>query len=627
MSTPVSNLTQEFIDAANAVYTHFDTTHSIGALTPLTGLNGIAIASLNEAHGFYAQAYSDTQGNVIVAFEGVYDGNGDAYYNGTVAASKDLERGLAPKAFADAIAFTNMVHQLYSAAPIYVAGHSLGGAEAQAVASNLSFISGGMTFGAPGIPAAGSVAPTNFVNYVEYLDPIGNAANDGRPDPFYNYTLIMGPHYGPVTYIGSNASQIVSYTPLVGNLTLGALFLTAYKTIFSTFHALDIYAGDLNKFLHSPVAISQQHATIIAAPFNSELAQQAVAQASVVAATPSLPSYPKVTNPSAATALTNTATPLSSWFSASEVPAASSHHIDHYTAFVVRGTASIIVGGQAHALGSPATNISPAQFATATFSAGSNSGTTEIAVIAFDDLGNQSIAGDLVVTVTAPPSAPQAVVPTDHTPPTIVAGQQLVTGVGSNPDLTSAYLQVIDTNSAHYTPEQLTYTIVSTPSHGYLLKGGSIVNKFTQADINNRLVEYQENGSIAPSDSFTYFVSDPAGNRTPNATFNISINTPPTTTHPTLDTNAALSVGQGQTALITSSNLHVTDAGLNSWQVIYTVTGGGSHGRILAGGVNVVQSFTQQQGCIPLTKLGWRTSVLPNECWSGIACLTMTERL
>jgi hypothetical protein len=90
-------------------------------------------------------------------------------------------------------------------------------------------------------------------------------------------------------------------------------------------------------------------------------------------------------------------------------------------------------------------------------------------------------------------------------------------------------------------------------------------------------------------------IAPTARDRTPNTSFNLTINAPPTSTHPTLDANSALSVGQGQTALITSSNLHVTDIGLNPWQIIYNVTGDATHGQILVGGINVVQSFTQQQ--------------------------------
>ena len=168
-------------------------------------------------------------------------------------------------------------------------------------------------------------------------------------------------------------------------------------------------------------------------------------------------------------------------------------------------------------------------------------------------------------------------------------------GVGSNAILSSAYLLTIDTNSANYTSSQLTYTIVAAPSHGYLLKNGSIVGFFTQADINNGLIEYQENGAIASSDSFTYFVSDPAGNRTSNATFNITVSPPPVSTHPSLTTNSALTLGVGQSAVITDSNLYVTDSGLNPWQIIYSITSGPAHGQIIADGLTAVNWFTQQQ--------------------------------
>jgi hypothetical protein len=45
--------------------------------------------------------------------------------------------------------------------------------------------------------------------------------------------------------------------------------------------------------------------------------------------------------------------------------------------------------------------------------------------------------------------------------------------VGGNPDLTSTFLQVTDANSANYAPSQLTYTITSAPSHGYLLSAAT----------------------------------------------------------------------------------------------------------------------------------------------------------
>jgi hypothetical protein len=580
----VTSLNQELIDASNAVY--LDGPQTVGNLTPLT-VNGQLVFSSKPADGFYATAYIDSQSNIIIAYRGTTS------LSTLLGADVDLANGERIPALQDAVDFANLVHSIVgSTASIYVTGHSLGGAEAAAAASNLNFISGGVTFGAPGLPAAalGPVSPTNFVNYVEYLDPVGNEANDSF-NPLYSFTTAprMGAHYGSVIYKGSLGTHVIADIPGIG-------FATSVASLTDQlgFHSLDVYAGDLGLALNIPVVISKAQETFIYSNSVSTIIQQVDAHSAPPV--PTSASYPIVTGPVTASTNTNTNIPLSSLFVGSEAPANSGHHIDHYTAFIVAGIGNLIVNSQSYSLGNPATNISPAQFATATFSSGANPGATEIAVVAFDDLGNSSVAADTIVTVTTPPTAPQPIVSSDHTPPILVApSQQLVTGVGSNPDLTQTYLQVTDANSAHYTPAQLTYTITSAPSHGYVIKGGSIVSTFTQADINNHLVEYQENGTVASSDSFTYFVSDPAGNKTPNTTFNISINAPATSTHPTLTTNTALSVGQAQTALITDSNLFVADASLNPWQIIYMVTGGPAHGQILADGVNVVTSFTQQQ--------------------------------
>lgn len=128
-----------------------------------------------------------------------------------------------------------------------------------------------------------------------------------------------------------------------------------------------------------------------------------------------------------------------------------------------------MVNGQSHPLGSPVVDVSPALFATASF----NAGVSEIAVVGFADAG--SVFADTTITVIAPVTNPQAVVTSDYTPPTIVPpGQQLVVDVGSKPVLSSTYLQTTDSNSAHYTLLQLSYTITAALSHGYLLRGGSI---------------------------------------------------------------------------------------------------------------------------------------------------------
>jgi Cadherin-like len=409
------------------------------------------------------------------------------------------------------------------------------------------------------------------------------------------YSWGVGAHFGSVEILGNGygAADLKQANTSKLNFFRVSPKLAAY---IGTLHQLDNYALDLAPLLASIPSNLPQLSSSDAAVLSAKLAEVTLASLSSNSSSSSGP-HPVITGPSSVSAVINNGPiPLSSLFPAAETPAGSTHRIDRYSVIYVQGPGSIVLDTQSHSAGSILKNLSAAEFATAFFSAGANPGVNEIAVVAFDDVGTSSNEADVTINVTSPAAAPQPINPNDHTLPNpIPPSQQLVAGVGGNPTLTSAFLNVTDSNSAHYTPGQLTYTITSAPSHGYLIKGGSIVSNFTQSDVNNGLIEYQENGTVASGDSFTYYVSDPAGNRSPNATFTLTINAPPISTHPTLDTNSSLSVGQGQTALITNSNLHVTDTGLNSWQIIYTVAGGATHGQILADGVNVVHSFTQQQ--------------------------------
>jgi hypothetical protein len=559
---------QDYIDAANHVY--LQTTSS--APPGLTLLDRPDLNALQKpSDGFYAQVFRDTSGNLIIAFEGTNDN-----LPGAMAANDAIAKGQTPQAFRDAIAFTRQVFNDQvrgdlPSGPIYVTGHSLGGAEAEAVAADplnglVYSIQGGVTFGAPGLPNYfGTHIDANFTNYVDKGDPVGNYAADASS----NLSALAKIKFGSYGGNGNHYSTVVltglNWTGIDDLNFVGAYRVSNERLLF---HEIENYASDLGLLIKGAVPIIPQQ---LYTNFTSSLAE--------LSGSRTLPvpngAHPVITAPSNVSANTNSVIPLSSLFPATETPAGSTHHIDHYSIINVSGTGSIILNGQSYSIGSVLTDISPAQFATASFSAGPNAGASEIAVIAFDDAGTGSNEALTTITVTAPATPPQPINQADHTPPTIVPPtQQLVIAVGGNPDLTSAFLNVTDANSAHYTASQLTYTIVSAPSHGYLLKGGSIVSSFSQADINNRLVEYQEDGTIASSDGFTYFVADPAGNRTSNTTFNITINAPPTSTHPTLDANSALSVGQGQTALITAANLHVADSGVNPWQIIYTMTGG-----------------------------------------------------
>ncbi len=108
----------------------------------------------------------------------------------------------------------------------------------------------------------------------------------------------------------------------------------------------------------------------------------------------------------------------------------------------------------------------------------------------------------------------------DLTAPVLSNNISLPVTFGGTGTITSSLLSVNDPDNAH---SQLTYTITSSPSHGTLLRNGSATSSFTQDDVDNDLITYQENGSIASSDRFAFNVSDPASNHTANALFQFEI--------------------------------------------------------------------------------------------------------
>jgi hypothetical protein len=165
--------------------------------------------------GFHAGAFQDDSGNIIIAYEGTRL-DLDLYSAGSLLADGGIFQGgstspsaRAAKAMADtfqyAANFATFIHNAFPSNQIYVTGHSLGGAEAEYVAETLSsFISGGATFGAPGLPGYFNSIDTdqaNFINYVDYGDPIGNYASD--INSALHYVSQTGDHFGAVKLIGN----------------------------------------------------------------------------------------------------------------------------------------------------------------------------------------------------------------------------------------------------------------------------------------------------------------------------------------------------------------------------------------------------------------------------------------
>ncbi|MCM2372109.1 LamG-like jellyroll fold domain-containing protein [Aporhodopirellula aestuarii] len=84
----------------------------------------------------------------------------------------------------------------------------------------------------------------------------------------------------------------------------------------------------------------------------------------------------------------------------------------------------------------------------------------------------------------------------------------------------------LESTDAEQSAAELTYTLTSLPTTGTVLRATTVLglyDTFTQEDLDNNLVAYAHDGSVAPSDSFTFVVNDGFGSAT-NATFDITVN-------------------------------------------------------------------------------------------------------
>ena len=242
--SPTSPVTlQEEIDGAHDVYGH----QVPAGATPINSPFLSLLDTIGAANGFFALAYEEN-GVAFVSFEGT-DSAPTIYGLGSVAADLQILEGQTPAALTDAILFTQGVESLVGSTPIYLTGHSLGGAEAEAVSqfaaspgNNLS-IAGGVTFGALGLP--GYFGPTglgNLTDFVDYGDPAGNYAHDGELAP----VSATGNHFGTVDYVGPPADA----NAMVGDLLSGNVAAALQ------FHDLSHYAADLGLTLDPPSLVA-----------------------------------------------------------------------------------------------------------------------------------------------------------------------------------------------------------------------------------------------------------------------------------------------------------------------------------------------------------------------------------
>ena len=170
-------------------------------LEPLI-VNGQTVKILNEKKGVYAEAFISTGSaprQIVIGFEGTnaysysksFTGS-QVYNDGAIFAGKTALGAKPSVAFARKVAM-DAAGLGVDPSNIFLTGHELGGTLAQYASAKTGL--GGATFGAAGIKLSGSGTATNFTNYVNAGDPIGNYASGDSPlGP-----LILSPqiqHYG-----------------------------------------------------------------------------------------------------------------------------------------------------------------------------------------------------------------------------------------------------------------------------------------------------------------------------------------------------------------------------------------------------------------------------------------------
>jgi uncharacterized delta-60 repeat protein len=156
----------------------------------------------------------------------------------------------------------------------------------------------------------------------------------------------------------------------------------------------------------------------------------------------------------------------------------------------------------------------------------------------------------------------------------------------------------LNTSDPDNTPAQLLYTI-SNISGGSFSGTGVTTNSngtvtFSQAAINNGLVQFTHNGGENPP-SYAVSVSDGALNTTPATVAIPAGSFTPVNDAPVLATNT-LSITEGGTVTLSSSNLNISDSDNTPAQLIYTISnisGGSFSGTGVTNGNGSV-SFTQE---------------------------------
>lgn len=196
--------------------------------------------------GFAAAEFADRQGNIIIANEDADLasplGSATSYQNSSFLALATIYEGAHPAALNSAVQYAQQVAAANPNARIYVTGFGLGGVEAEAQALALgSRVTGGVTFGAPGLPGHQvNGSESTVTNFVDYGDPVGNWASDPQSelpelvpeglDHFGGVDLIGDPANAALPRLAANLHGLLSdniIEKIIPDLPVNALIQTA----------------------------------------------------------------------------------------------------------------------------------------------------------------------------------------------------------------------------------------------------------------------------------------------------------------------------------------------------------------------------------------------------------------
>jgi VCBS repeat-containing protein len=187
--------------------------------------------------------------------------------------------------------------------------------------------------------------------------------------------------------------------------------------------------------------------------------------------------------------------------------------------------------------------------------------------------------------------------------PILVNNVTLLVNEGGSATVAVTRLQVTDVDN---TASEIIYTVITPPSHGDLLLSSSPLSTndtFTQADIDNSLVDYNHDASESDSDSFTFTISDSSGGTIGVTPFDISVNAD--NDAPLLAVNASLNLDEHAASSIPNSLLSVTDVDNTAVQLIYRLETAPVNGDLLLNNLLLLTNDTFTQADINNNKLSY----------------------